>query len=36
MEKPEYFVYFGFFIVHNCDKRFDQIAKVEFIWGGKL
>ena len=31
MEKPEYFVYFGFFIVHDWVKRCGQIAKGEFI-----
>ena len=31
MEIPEYLVYCGIFITHRWDKRFDQIAKGEFL-----
>ena len=31
MEIPEYFVYFGIFIVHSRDERFAQDAKGEFL-----
>ena len=31
MEISEYFVYFGIFIMHSRDERFDQIAKGVFF-----
>ena len=31
MEKPEYFVYCGFFITHLWIERFAQIPKGEFL-----